>query len=100
MERRLRAAAAALRGGRVALKELEAAHGSAARHSVRVLRAAPCMLPLPGVGTALGLGLTLRDGLAVLLGAVTALLALLFTAGLLLGAWHCGLTGLDRLSGA
>lgn len=197
MERRLRTAAAALRGERVALKELEAAHGSAAQGSVLVLLAAPCMLPLSGVGTVLGLGLALlacglwrgraadclpcrvarlelplhwarrvlhllagfyalagrlsrerwtkladkpprawmaakvglmaliivlpiplgnllpalalvllglglalRDGLAVLLGAVTALLALLFTAGLLFGAWHWGLAGVDRLWGA
>lgn len=194
MDQRLRQAAAALSGERVALQDLAAAHGPAAHGSLLVLLAAPCLLPLSGVATVLGLGLglmalnlwrgqaaeglpcrvarlelplpwarrvlqllasfyslagrlarerltrivdtprrawmaatvgamaaiivlpiplgnllpalalvllglglALRDGVAVLLAAFTAVLALLFTAALLLGAWHWGTVGLTAL---
>jgi hypothetical protein len=58
-EQRLRAAAGALTGERVALSHLAALHGPAAQGTLLVLLAAPCMLPIPGVGTVLGIGLAL-----------------------------------------
>lgn len=54
---RLRRAAARLEGEQVALGTLADAHGSAARGTLLVLTALPCMLPVPGTGTVLGLGL-------------------------------------------
>jgi hypothetical protein len=53
---RLRAAAAALQGERVSMAELLRAHGPAAQGSLLLLMAVPCLLPIPGTGTVLGLG--------------------------------------------
>ncbi len=57
MAQRLRDAAASLHAERIPLNDLAAAHGNAALGTVLVLLAAPCLLPVAGVGTALGLGL-------------------------------------------
>jgi len=54
---RLREAAAALPDGRVSLQALAQAHGPAAHGSLLLLMAAPCLLPVPGVGTVLGVGM-------------------------------------------
>ncbi len=55
---RLREAAAALPVGPVSVESLAQAHGPAAQGSLLLLLAAPCLLPVPGVGTVLGLGMT------------------------------------------
>lgn len=55
---RLRDAAAALPVGPVSIQALASAHGPAAHGSLLLLLAAPCLLPVPGVGTVLGLGMT------------------------------------------
>jgi hypothetical protein len=57
LHERLQAAAEALDGERTTLSELAAAHGPAARGSLLVLLAAPCVLPVAGVGTVLGFGM-------------------------------------------
>lgn len=57
IEQRLRAAAAALQGERVSMQTLVQAHGNEAQGALLLLMAAPCLLPVPGVGTVLGLGL-------------------------------------------
>ncbi len=54
---RLREAAAALPAGPVSLQSLAQAHGPAAHGSLLLLMAAPCLLPVPGVGTVLGVGM-------------------------------------------
>lgn len=54
LHERLRDAAAALDGERVALSTLADLHGPAAQGTLLVLLAAPCMLPMPGVGGVLG----------------------------------------------
>ena len=54
---RLRDAAAALPVGPVSLLKLAEAHGPSAQGSLLLLLAAPCLLPVPGVGTVLGLGM-------------------------------------------
>ncbi len=54
---RLREAAAALPAGRVSLHSLALAHGPAAHGSLLLLMAAPCLLPVPGVGAVLGVGM-------------------------------------------
>jgi hypothetical protein len=59
LQHRLRAAADALPEAPVALSHLAAAHGHAARGSLLVLLSVPCVLPVPGVGNVLGLGLML-----------------------------------------
>ena len=59
LHQRLRDAAAALTGEPVALSHLADAHGTAAQGSLLVLLAVPCVLPVPGVGNVLGLGLML-----------------------------------------
>jgi hypothetical protein len=59
LHQRLRDAAAALNGERVALAQLADLHGPATQGTLLVLLAAPCMLPMPGVGSVLGLGLAL-----------------------------------------
>lgn len=56
---RLREAADGLQGERVALSHLADLHGPAAQGTLLVLLAAPCMLPMPGVGSVLGIGLAL-----------------------------------------
>lgn len=55
---RLREAAAALPPGPVTLRSLAQAHGPAAHGGLLLLLAAPCLLPVPGVGTVLGVGMT------------------------------------------
>ncbi len=57
LAQRLRAAAAALRDERVTLAGLLQAHGPAAHGSLLLMLAVPCMLPIPGTGTLLGVGL-------------------------------------------
>ena len=54
---RLRAAAADMRGERVSMQALAQAHGPEAHGSLLLLMAVPCLLPVPGVGTALGAGM-------------------------------------------
>lgn len=53
----LRETAAALSEDRVSMQTLAQAHGPAAHGSLLLLMAVPCLLPVPGVGTVLGLGL-------------------------------------------
>lgn len=57
LQQRLRTAQASLRAERVSLQDLAACHGPAAQGAWLVLLALPCVLPLPGAGTVLGLGL-------------------------------------------
>ncbi|MBC7942094.1 MAG: exopolysaccharide biosynthesis protein [Chitinophagaceae bacterium] len=54
---RLRDAAAALPGERVSMQTMAQAHGPEAHGTLLLLMAAPCLLPVPGVGTVLGLGM-------------------------------------------
>ncbi|PTT90753.1 hypothetical protein DBR42_05270, partial [Pelomonas sp. HMWF004] len=56
---RLRATAGELPPGPVPLAALAEAHGGAWQASLLVLLAAPCLLPIPGVGSLLSLGLAL-----------------------------------------
>lgn len=55
--RRLRKAAAALRDERVSMRALAQAHGPDAHGTLLLLLAMPCLLPIPGVGTVLSLGI-------------------------------------------
>lgn len=60
LHQRLRNAASALTDeDTVPLSHLADAHGAATRGSLLVLMSAPCVLPVPGVGNVLGLGLVL-----------------------------------------
>lgn len=54
---RLRAAAASLQGERVSMHTMAQAHGPDAHGTMLLLLAMPCLLPVPGVGTVLGLGM-------------------------------------------
>ena len=54
---RLRDAAAAFRDERVSMRELAQAHGPEAHGTLLLLLAMPCLLPVPGVGTVLGMGM-------------------------------------------
>jgi len=54
---RLREAAENLPSQRVSLRSLAQVHGSATHGTLLLLLAAPCLLPVPGVGTVLGLGM-------------------------------------------
>jgi hypothetical protein len=54
---RLRLAAAALRADRVPVRVLLDAHGPATHGALLILLAVPCLLPVPGVGLVLGLGI-------------------------------------------
>jgi hypothetical protein len=54
---RLREAAATLPAERVSMQTLAHAHGPAAHGTWLLLMAVPCLLPVPGVGTVLGLGM-------------------------------------------
>ena len=54
---RLRETAATLPAERVSLQTLARAHGPAAHGTWLLLMAVPCLLPVPGVGTVLGLGM-------------------------------------------
>ncbi len=56
---RLRDAAGELPPGPVSLGTLAEAHGGAWQASLLLLMSAPCLLPIPGVGTVLSLGLAL-----------------------------------------
>lgn len=56
---RLRDTAGTLPPGPVPLAALAEAHGGAWQASLLVLLAAPCLLPIPGVGSVLSLGLAL-----------------------------------------
>ncbi len=55
--RRLRRAAARLQGEGLSLQDMARAHGPEAPGTLLLLMAAPCLLPVPGVGTVLGLGM-------------------------------------------
>ena len=54
---RLRDAAAAIQDERVSMRTMAQAHGPEAHGTLLVLLAMPCLLPVPGVGTVLGLGM-------------------------------------------
>ena len=54
---RLREAAAALPAERVSMQTMAQAHGPEAHGTLLLLMAVPCLLPVPGVGTVLGLGM-------------------------------------------
>jgi hypothetical protein len=54
---RLRDAAADLQHERVSVRALVQAHGPEAYGTLLLLLATPCLLPVPGVGTVLGLGM-------------------------------------------
>ncbi len=54
---RLREAAADLPAERVSMRTLAQAHLPAAHGTLLLLMAVPCLLPMPGVGTVLGLGM-------------------------------------------
>ena len=54
---RLADAAAALPEDRVSMRTMMQAHGPEAHGTLLLLLAAPCLLPVPGVGTVLGLGM-------------------------------------------
>jgi hypothetical protein len=54
---RLRDAAAAIQEERVSMRAMAKAHGSEAHGTLLLLLAMPCLLPVPGVGTVLGLGM-------------------------------------------
>ena len=54
---RLRDTAAALPAERVSMQTLPQAHGHTAHGTLLLLMAVPCLLPVPGVGTVLGLGM-------------------------------------------
>lgn len=58
LDARLRAMAEQMHGGlTLSLGEVEQAHGAGAQGALLVLLAAPCLLPLPGTGTVLSVGL-------------------------------------------
>jgi hypothetical protein len=54
---RLRDAAAAMQEERVSMQAMAQAHGPEAHGTLLLLMATPCLLPVPGVGTVLGLGM-------------------------------------------
>lgn len=54
---RLRDTSDALQSERVSMQALAQAHGPEAHGSLLLLMAVPCLLPIPGVGTLLGLGM-------------------------------------------
>lgn len=54
---RLTTAANGLKTERVALREIADAHGPAAQGTMLIMMSVPSMLPIPGVGTVLGMGL-------------------------------------------
>lgn len=54
---RLRSAAATIQQDKVTMREMVQAHGSEANGTLLLLLAMPCLLPVPGVGTVLGVGL-------------------------------------------
>lgn len=54
---RMRDAAAAIQDERVSMRAMAQAHGPEAHGTLLLLLAMPCLLPVPGVGTVLGLGM-------------------------------------------
>lgn len=62
LHHRLRDAAARLGTEPVALSELAEAHGQAARGTLMVLLATPCLLPVPGIGNVMGVALLVLAG--------------------------------------
>ncbi len=54
---RLRRAAVRLRGERVEIRDLLDAHGPGSQGALLMLLALPCLLPVPGAGTMVGLGI-------------------------------------------
>lgn len=54
---RLRDAAAAIHEERVSMRAMVQAHGPESHGTLLLLLAMPCLLPVPGVGTLLGLGM-------------------------------------------
>ena len=54
---RLRDAAAAIQDERVSMQAMARAHGPETHGTLLLLLAMPCLLPVPGVGTVLGLGM-------------------------------------------
>lgn len=56
---RLRRAAVRLSSERIAVDELLQAHGAGSQGALLMLLAAPCVLPVPGVGSVLGLGIAM-----------------------------------------
>ena len=54
---RLRDAAAAIQEERVSMRMMAQAHGPDAHATLLLLLAIPCLLPVPGVGTVLGVGM-------------------------------------------
>ena len=54
---RLREAAQGLREERVSMRAMAQAHGPEAQGTLLLLMAMPCLLPVPGVGTVLGIGM-------------------------------------------
>jgi hypothetical protein len=55
---RLRATAAAIEEEKVSIRSIAQAHGPEAHGTLLLLLAMPCLLPVPGVGTVLGMGMT------------------------------------------
>lgn len=54
---RLRSAAATIQQDKVTMREMVQAHGSETNGTLLLLLAMPCLIPVPGVGTVLGVGL-------------------------------------------
>ena len=90
---RLRESAAGLTQDRVSVAQLANLHGAAAQGTLMVLLAAPCMLPMPGVGTVLGLGLAMM-ALAMWRGQTGAGLPLRVAGFQMSGRWACRVLGL------
>lgn len=57
IEQRLRDAATDLQDERVSMRAMAQAHGPDAHGTLLLLMAMPCLLPVPGVGTVLGIGM-------------------------------------------
>ena len=93
LHQRLRESAAGLTQDRVSVAQLANLHGAAAQGTLMVLLAAPCMLPMPGVGTVLGLGLAMM-ALAMWRGQTGAGLPLRVAGFQMSGRWACRVLGL------
>ena len=93
LHQRLRESAAGLTQDRVSVAQLANLHGAAARGTLMVLLAAPCMLPMPGVGTVLGLGLAMM-ALAMWRGQTGAGLPLRVAGFQMSGRWAGRVLGL------
>ena len=93
LHQRLRASSAGLTQDRVSVAQLADFHGAAAQGTSMVLLAAPCMLPVPGVGTVLGLGLAMM-ALAMWRGQTGAGLPLRVAEFQMSGRWASRVLGL------